>query len=322
MFFDNKTIILLGGATASGKSAVAIELATAIDAEIVNADSVQLYKDLPILTAAPTEKRDIPHHMYGVLEWDQSTSAANWLNMFDHTMETIGSTNAFIATGGTGLYLSSLLYGLSPMPEVSESIRQYVQQQGRALISSSGSAALYECIVKRDPYIKGRIHPNHTQRLLRAWEVFEQTGRSIVLWQKEPRRKNQYSKSQLFVLDVDKETLAKRIETRFAEILKNGAVEEVRSFSEKTKGKNSPLNKVIGLAEIKHYIDGKISLEDATSYAVMATRQYAKRQQTWFRTQYAANDVYAIPNASPGEQASVIVKHLYSVNSEMCVSVR
>ncbi|MDR1207777.1 MAG: tRNA (adenosine(37)-N6)-dimethylallyltransferase MiaA [Holosporales bacterium] len=322
MFFDNKTIILLGGATASGKSAVAVELATAIDAEIVNADSVQLYKDLPILTAAPTENHNIPHHLYGVLDWGQSTSAADWLNMFDQNLERTNSTNAFIATGGTGLYLSSLLYGLSPMPETSDSVRQYVQQQGRALISSSGTVALYECIVKKDPYIKGRIHPNHTQRLLRAWEVFEQTGRSIVLWQKEPRLKNNYPKSQLFVLDVDRETLGKRIEVRFAEMLKNGAIEEVKAFIEKTKGAPSTLNKAIGFTEIKHYIEGKIAIEDATSYAVMATRQYAKRQQTWFRTQYAANDVFVIPNASPGEQASMIVRHLYSVNSEMCVNAQ
>ncbi|MDR0631116.1 MAG: tRNA (adenosine(37)-N6)-dimethylallyltransferase MiaA [Holosporales bacterium] len=322
MFFDNKTIILLGGATASGKTSVAIELATAIEAEVVNADSIQLYKDLPILTAVPTKTHNIPHHLYCALNWNESTSAASWLDMFEQCVDNVDSTSAFIATGGTGLYLSSLLYGLSPMPEVSESVRQHVQQQGRALINSSGTAALYECITKKDPHIKGRIHPNHTQRLIRAWEVFEQTGRSIFLWQREPRVKNRYPKSQLFVLDVDRGTLARKIEARFRDMLNEGVVEEVKAFIEKTKGAPSTLNKALGFAEIKRYIDGDLSLEDAISCAVAATKQYAKRQQTWFRTQYAANDVFVIPNASPAEQASMIVKHLYSINSEMCVNAR
>jgi tRNA dimethylallyltransferase len=317
MFFDTKTVILLGGPTASGKSAVAVDLAAAIDDEIVNADSIQLYNGLPILTAAPTKRHNIPHHLYGVLNWDQGSSAASWLNMFDQCLNSVNSTSAFIATGGTGLYLSSLLYGLSIIPEVSETVRSHVQQQGRALINSSGSMALYDCIVKKDPYIKGRIHPQHTQRLLRAWEVFEQTGKSIVLWQKEPRQKNQYPKSQLFVLDVDRDTLVNKIEIRLAQMVKDGVIDEIRDFIKKTDGLPSQLNKAIGFTEFKCYLDGKISLDEAVAGAVIATKQYAKRQQTWFRTQYAASDVFLIPNAPHSTQASMIVKHLYAVNSDM-----
>ncbi|MDR1907859.1 MAG: tRNA (adenosine(37)-N6)-dimethylallyltransferase MiaA, partial [Holosporales bacterium] len=311
--------ILLGGPTASGKSAVAVELATAIEAEVVNADSVQLYNGLPILTAFPTNTYDIPHHLYGVLPWDKNSSVADWLNMFDECVDSTSTTNAFIATGGTGLYLSSLLYGLSPMPEISDTVRSYVQQQGRSIINSSGSVALYDCIVKKDPYIKGCIHPNHTQRLLRAWEVFEQTGRSIVSWQKEPRLKNRYPKSQLFVLDVDRETLHSRIDARCESMIESGVLDEVKDFIEKTGGAPSPLHKAIGFTEIKNYLEGKGTKEDVLSHLIMATHKYAKRQQTWFRTQYAASDVFVIPNDSPHVQASMIVRHLYAVNSEMYV---
>ncbi|MDR1597458.1 MAG: tRNA (adenosine(37)-N6)-dimethylallyltransferase MiaA [Holosporales bacterium] len=319
MFFDSKTIILLGGPTASGKSSVAVELATALDAEVVNADSVQLYEGLPILTAVPTESdmHGIPHHLYEVLPWNKNSSVADWINLFDSCIERVNSTNAFIATGGTGLYLSSLLYGLSPMPEISDAVRFYVQQQGRSIINSSGNFALYDCIAKKDPHIKGRIHPKHTQRLLRAWEVFEQTGRSIVLWQKEPRLKNMYPKSQLYVLDVDKETLGQRIDARCREMFKHGIVEEVAHFIEKTKNAISPLHKAIGFVEIKRHIEGQISLDDTISSIILAVRQYAKRQQTWFRTQYAASDVFVIPNDTPKAQASTIVRHLYAVNTEL-----
>lgn len=318
MFFDAKTVILLGGATASGKSAVAMELAVALDAEIVNADSIQLYKDLPILTASPSisDQEGINHHLYSILDWDQTSSVMDWLNSFGHCLESTYTTNVFITTGGTGLYLSSLLYGLSPIPEISEDIRTYVRQQGKSIMNSSGSEALYDCIVKKDPYIKGRIHPHHMHRLLRAWEVFEQTGRSIVLWQKEPRLKNEYPKSQLFVLDIDRETLVKRIKVRCCEMIKKGVIDEIKAFVEKTKGVYSPLHRAIGFFEFKYYLEGKYTLDQAISLIVSATSQYAKRQQTWFRTQYKAEDVFLLPHDTPQSQASMIIKHLYTVNSE------
>jgi tRNA dimethylallyltransferase len=319
VLFDTKTILLLGGPTASGKSAVAVEIAAALDAEVVNADSIQLYKGLPILTAIPSSKdqQGIPHHLYGILNHDQPLSVAYWLNLLDSCVDSIDTTCAFIATGGAGLYLSSLLYGLSPIPEVSESVRIDIRQKGFAIINSSGSDALYECVVKKDPHISGRIHPRHVQRLLRAWEVFEQTGRSIVLWQKEPRVKNKYLKSQLFVLDVDKTTLTKRIEIRCLEMIKNGVIDEVKDFVKTTGDIAFPLQKAVGFTEIKNYLNGKYSMEDMISFIKMATHRYAKRQQTWFRTQYAAHDVFFVPFDRPQAQAAAIVKHLYSTNSKL-----
>lgn len=318
MFFDSKTLVLLGGSTASGKSAVALELATALEGEVVNADSQQLYKDLPALTDAPSpsEQKGIPHHLYGVLEWNQMSSVMGWLGMCQECVESTFSTNAFIVTGGTGLYLSSLMYGLSPIPDISDEVRSSVRQQGNFIIVSSGNNALYDCVSKKDPLIRGKIHPHHTQRLLRAWEVFEQTGRSIIQWQQEPRLKNDLPKSQLFVLDVTREALAERVQKRCKTMVARGALDEVQEFLKRTNNEPSPLHRVIGFSELCSVINGEATLEEAINAMIDETLKYAKRQRTWFRTQYRAEDVFLLPYASPQEQASIIIQHFYKMNQE------
>lgn len=318
MFFDYKTIILIGGATASGKSKVAVELATAIEGEIINSDSTQLYKDMPTLTAAPKKQEmcGITHHLYGVLENDQPSSAMNWLNLAANCIEQNESSKAFITVGGTGLYFSSLMYGLSPIPEITEIVRYQIRQKSKSLINSSGSRALYDCLLKKDPMIEGRIHPHNSQRLMRAWEVLEQTGKSIIAWQQEPREKNDYPKSPLFIIEAEKEALNKKIFERCNEMVKDGVLDEVKYFRDKTEGKYSPLFNAIGYTEFLKHIDGECSLDEAIEKVVISTRQYAKKQQTWFRTQYPATDVFIIPQDKPHIQASNILKYLYSRNSE------
>lgn len=317
IFFDDKTVIPIGGATASGKSAVAIELAVALEGEIVNSDSVQLYKDLPVLTAQPSnkDKEIVKHHLYGVVDNFEQSSASKWLDMFSSCVDGNMSSNVFIAVGGTGLYLSSLMYGLSPIPEVPESIRYQIRQQSKSLVVSSGEMSLYACVVKKDPLIAGNIHPNHTQRLVRAWEVIEHTGISILQWQKEPRQKLNYPRSPLFVIDIEREELKNRIRLRCQKMIDSGAVEEVKELIERTEGQTMYLNKAIGFQEIKKYLEGVYSLDDAIDEIVQNTSLYAKRQQTWFRTQYQAGDVFVIPSDSPSNQASMILKKLYSINS-------
>lgn len=315
MFFDSKTLILIGGATASGKTRAAVELAIALEGAVLNADSMQLYRDLPILTAMPTleQRHSFPHYLFGILDHAQTSSAIDWLNLIEKSIENEVQTNACIVVGGTGLYLSSLMYGLSPIPDIDENLRYQIRQQGKALVLSSGQQALYECVVMRDPLIRGRIHPHHTQRLLRAWEVMEQTGRSIILWQQEPRQKNNYAKSILFVLDLDKDLLQQNIRMRCEEMIKAGVIDEVKMFLEKTKGVFCPLYKAIGLSEIRQYIDGHLTLDEMIEQIVQATKQYAKRQQTWFRTQYPASDVCLIPAGKDIQSASIILKKLYSL---------
>jgi tRNA dimethylallyltransferase len=317
MVCEEKSVVLIGGATACGKSAVALELAAALDAEIINADSMQLYKDLPLLSASPLkdEMCGIRHHLYGVLDYHESSSAGDWLNRVD---ECLGRTQSslLIMVGGTGLYLSSFLYGLSPIPEISDVIRYSVRQQAKAIMKSSGVLALYDCLVKKDPLIQGVIHPAHTQRLIRAWEVFEQTGISIQSWQKKPRVKNDYPKSQLFVLDADRTTLYQRIQERCLTMIKRGVLDELRAFMKKAADCYSPLHKAVGYSEFFQHLQGKITLEEAINQTVTASLQYAKRQQTWFRTQYQSSDVFQIHPDTPSQQASQIVKQLYKVNSE------
>ena len=319
IFFDTKTLILLGGPTASGKSAVAVELAKKLSGVVVNADSVQVYKDLPILTAVPPEedRKGVPHYLYQILDWDQPSSVNDWLQRVDSCVESEWDSNAFCVVGGTGLYLSSLMYGLSPIPEVEEEVKARIRKQGQALLIASGPQALYERVVRVDPMVAGRIHPHHSQRLIRAWEVMEQTGRSIVLWQREPRLKNYYPKSQLFVIDSPRETLAERIEQRCRRMINDGVLDEIKVFLEKSQGNWSPLHKSIGFFEFKQYLDGRYTLEEAITQVASATRQYAKRQQTWFRTQYEAQDVFLVPFTSPQEQADVIIQRLLAAGSEL-----
>lgn len=318
IFFDTKTLILLGGPTASGKSAVAVELAQRMSGEVLNADSTQVYKDLPTLTAVPSEaeRGGVPHHLYQILNWEETSSVADWLNRVDVCVSENWDSNTFITVGGTGLYLSSLMYGLSPIPEISEEVRSKVRKQGQALLISSGPFALYEQVVRRDPMVAGRIHPNHSQRLLRAWEVFEQTNRSIVLWQKEPRLKNSYPKSQLFVVEVPQDVLEENIARRCRKMVENGVLDEVKAFMEVTKGAWSPLHRSLGFFEFKQVVEGKQPLEEALEHIVVETRQYAKRQRTWFRTQYEGKDVCSVPYAPPAEQADFILNRLMSAGSE------
>lgn len=314
MFFDSKTLILLGGVTASGKTQAATELATALEGSVVNADSLQLYADLPILTAAPTDadRAKIPHYLYGVLDHTQPSSAVFWLDMLEQSIEE-SETSALIVVGGTGLYLSTLMYGLSPIPDISDALRYQIRQQSKTIIASSGEHALYDCVAMRDPLIRGRIHPHHTQRLIRAWEVIEQTGKSIIAWQKEPRRKNPYPKSTLFILDMDRDALEERIRTRCKKMIEAGVIDEVKDFLEKTKGIFCPPYKAIGFQEIRDHIQGKLTLEEMIDQIVLATRQYAKRQQTWFRTQYPASDVSLIVPGEGKSPATSILNRLYSV---------
>ena len=318
IFFSDKTVIPLGGPTASGKSAVALELATALEGEIVNADSIQLYKDLPILTARPSQSDTemVPHHLYGILEPSETSTVAAWLDQFSDCVSSIETTNAFIAVGGTGLYLSSLIYGLSSIPEISEGVRYQIRQQGKALVAASGESALYACVVRRDPLVAGRIHPNHTQRLLRAWEVVEQTGISIFQWQKEPRQKLEFSHSPLFVIDVERDMLRNRIQQRCHKMIDEGCIEEVKDLWDRTSDRFYPIHRAIGFQEIKRFLEGNLTLEQAIEEIVNSTCQYAKRQQTWFRTQYQAGDIILIPMDTPQNQASMILKKLCSFGED------
>ncbi len=276
------TIHIIAGPTAGGKSALALQMAREKNGVIINADSMQIYNALPILTAQPSDKdkQSIPHRLYGVLPPDQPCSAAQWRGLAIREINTVLNANQTpILVGGTGLYIGALLYGLSPIPDMPAEIRA----QAVALQSERGNPAFHAELQTIDPVMAARLHPNDTQRLIRAWEVMTATGKSLNEWQAAPREAP--PAAWLFHITLvlpDRETLYNRCNTRFDHMLQNGALDEVAAF---TGTGAYPVENALGYRALKAHTEGRMSLEDAITTAKAETRQYAKRQVTWFRHQ-------------------------------------
>ncbi len=288
----NKTIHIIGGPTASGKSAHAIALAEKLDGVIINADSMQIYDGLPTLTAQPSEqdKTICPHLLYGALHPNEACSAGNWREMVEPLIvKTLEKEKTPIIVGGSGLYIHALTDGLSPIPDIPNNIREKTNARQQEL----GNPAFFEELKQRDPIMASRLHEDHTARLIRAWEVIEFTGKSLAEWQEIPR----LSPPDDWQLDVTlvmpkRETLYERCNQRFITML-NGALEEVKAFNKaKENGditENSLLNNALGAKPLTAYLNGKIDKESAIDQGQRDTRHYAKRQVTWFRHQIKPN---------------------------------
>lgn len=277
-------VLVIGGPTASGKSGLALAVAKARNGAIINADSIQLYDGLHTLTAQPPQedKDEAPHLLYGCLAPDDACSAARWRGM---ALETIGQTLEKgmlpIIAGGTGFYIRTLVQGISPMPDVPAAIREKAIARQKEL----GNPAFHAELEKRDPETAAKLHPFNTQRLVRATEVLEATGKGIAAWQKlPPEPPPAHLEFVVATLLPPRELLYARCDERFGLMLKAGATEEVEKFR-KTAKPEWALSKAIGYPELCSHLDGKISLTDAITLARQSTRQYAKRQVTWFRHQ-------------------------------------
>lgn len=285
----NNVIKIIGGPTASGKSALAMTVAREHDSVIINADSMQIYGDLPILTAQPsTEDRQIiPHHLYGTLHPNDACSAGNWREyVIPIIHETLHQGRMPIIVGGSGLYIKALIEGLSPIPDIPGDIRESAVQKQQAL----GNPAFHAALQKRDPIMAERFHPEHTARLIRAWEVLEATGKSLSEWQKLPLEKPPEDwRFDVTLVMPERDVLYERCNIRFVQMLENGALEETESFSKKTLSgaynNNIPLRNALGYEQLRDYTTGKLSKDDAITLAQGETRRYAKRQVTWFRHQ-------------------------------------
>lgn len=283
------TIHIIGGPTASGKSALGLEIATTHNGIIINADSMQIYDGLGILTAQPSEqdKQTVPHALYGCLHPNQDSSAGNWREMVEPIIEqALENGQTPIIVGGSGLYIKSLMEGFSPIPDIPEDVRQAAIDAQEEL----GNPKFYEELEKKDPVMAGRLHPYHTARLIRAWEVLEATGKSLAEWQELPR----IQPHEDWVFDVklvmpEREILNKRCNDRFVQMLEMGALEELKEFNAlKDKGEikdNTLLNRALGARPLSAYMNGALTREEAVEKAQIETRQYAKRQLTWFRHQ-------------------------------------
>jgi len=284
---------IIAGPTASGKSAHALELAEKHNGVIINADSMQIYDGMPILTAQPPAEdlEKAPHEFYGALHPNQACSAGNWREMVEpriHTFLNEGKTP--IITGGSGLYINALLYGLSPMPDIPDDVRQAANAKQEQL----GNPAFHAELAKRDPIMAERLGPHNTARLIRAWEVIEFSGKSLADWQALPKLgppDNWHFTVHLVMPERD--VLYDRCNRRFIQMLKQGALDQIKDFHQRINNgdvnPNALLCNALGYKPLTAYINGDISKENAIEKGQAETRQYAKRQTTWFRHQIMHN---------------------------------
>ena len=277
-------IILISGPTASGKSKIAIKLAKKINGEIINADSMQVYKELKILTARPNKEHTskIKHHLYGFQSVKNEFSTGQWLKLVRKKINEIRTKKKTpILVGGTGLYFKALTYGLVKIPKIPKRIRNKVRETQMQI----GQKKFYSKLLKIDKFVKNNIDPTDVQRSIRAYEVIYFTKRSIFEWYKKTKSRYKNDEFIKIYIDYPKNELLKRISIRVDQMIKDGAVKEVKNFEKLNLKNGSNLYKVIGIREIKEFIDKKTSLEEMKLNISIKTRQYAKRQRTWSRGQ-------------------------------------
>ena len=277
-------IILISGPTASGKSELAIKFAKKINGEIINADSMQVYKELKILTARPIKENNnkIKHHLYGFQSVKNEFSTGQWLKLVKKKIKEIRNKNKIpILVGGTGLYFKALTDGLVKIPKIPNTIRNKIRSKQKQM----GQKKFYLKLLKLDKFVKNKIVSTDIQRSLRAYEVIYFTKKSIFEWYK--KTKSQYKKDEFLSIYIDypKEQLVNKITKRVDQMIKDGAVEEVKNFEKLNLNNDNNLNKVIGIREIKDFIEKKTSFKEMKLNIVIKTRQYAKRQRTWSRGQ-------------------------------------
>ncbi|MER8482300.1 tRNA (adenosine(37)-N6)-dimethylallyltransferase MiaA [Mesorhizobium sp. M1322] len=280
-----KNAVLIAGPTASGKSALALELAERNGGVIVNTDSMQVYSVLDVLTARPTaaELAHVPHFLYGHVHPSTAYSTGAWLRDVTKLID----DGAFlerpvIFAGGTGLYFRALAEGISEMPDIPQSIRD----RWRYELQEQGAAKLHRILLREDSAAGMMLKPTDGQRIVRALEVLDASGRSILEWQAARGRPLiDRASTRFFVIEPDRAELVERIEARFDRMLEKGALDEVRRLTELGLDPDSPAMKAIGVRELQAAMGGKLSFPEAIERAKIATRQYAKRQATWFRHQ-------------------------------------
>jgi len=276
-------IILISGPTASGKSDFAVKIAKKINGEIINADSMQVYKQLKILTARPNkeEQKKIKHHIYGVVDLNKNFSTGQWLNIVIKKIREIKKRKKIpILVGGTGLYFQSLINGLAKIPEIPIKFKNKI----RLIQKKEGQKNFYKKLIKIDPKSIDKFDPNDIQRTIRAFEIKSFTKISMYEWLN--KTKSEFKDVEFIKLYIDfvREDLIKRISLRSTKMIEEGAIKEVKKFNKLKIKKDLSVNRVIGIDELTQHIDKKINLDQALELISIKTRQYAKRQATWARS--------------------------------------
>ena len=285
---DKPLVMMIGGPTASGKSALAAAVAAEWNGTVINADSMQVYRELCLLTARPrgAELKAVPHRLYGSLSGAEACSAGRWRELAVAQVEAaLGDGRLPILAGGTGLYLKAFAEGLNEIPAVPAELRA----AARAELAEMGNAAFHARLAERDPAMAARLGPGDSQRLLRAWEVLAATGRSLADWQAEPTTPAPYRFARLCLLPP-RQALYAACDARLEAMVGQGVLDEVEALLALGLDPALPVMKAVGVPEFAAYLAGHCSLEDALARAQQATRRYAKRQMTWLRHQFIGND--------------------------------
>ena len=276
-------IILIAGPTASGKSNFAIKLAKKINGEIINADSMQVYKKLKILTVRPSTKdqKKIKHHLYGIVSVNKNFSVGQWLRLVIKKIKEIRKRKKVpILVGGTGLYFQSLINGLVKIPNISKKLRNKI----RIMQKKYGQKKFYKKLLKIDQKIKNKFNPGDVQRSIRAFEIKTYTKVSMYDWFNKTKPIYKEDIFLKFYINFERQELIKRIEKRIKKMIKKEAIQEVARFNKLRIKKDHSSNKIIGIEELSKYLKNQIKLEEAKELIAIKTRQYAKRQATWARS--------------------------------------
>ncbi len=270
-------LLILAGPTASGKSALALALAARLGGTIINADAMQCYRELRLITArpSPADEALVPHRLYGVRAAEAPANAAWWRQA---ALAELEGSRIPILCGGTGMYFSALINGIAEIPEIDAAARA----QARAFVAAHGAPAAH---ARLDPETAAKLQPGDSQRVARALEVLLSTGKGLAYWQQQPTEKLSGWKCRMILLDPPRDVLREAIAARFEAMLRDGAVAEVQKFLGLGLAPDLPLMRAHGVPELQKFLAGHIDLPEAAARAVLVTHQYTKRQMTWFRHQ-------------------------------------
>lgn len=295
-------VICLLGATGAGKTAASLALAEALPGSVVNLDSRQVYREFPIITAQPSpeEQAAAPHYLYGFLPCTERISAGVFADRaHEASAEVFTAGRIPLLVGGAGLYLRAFLEGLAPIPPVDEAMREELE----TALDRKGLPALRQRLEAVDPEYAAAIHPNDTQRTVRALEVYESTGKTLSWWHAQPTPTPPVRALKLF-LEVEQEALHRRLDERITAMIEAGAVDEARHALATCPDPDAPGWSGIGCAELHGYLTGKYDMQDARALWLRNTKAYAKRQMTWFRKETGLVPV-------PAADTKTIVEHAF-----------
>lgn len=282
-------MLIIAGPTASGKSAMAMDVAERFSGTVINADSQQVYRELRILSARPSAEDEarVPHRLFGMLNGDETCSAGTWLEMAVAEIRAAwDGARLPIVVGGTGMYIQALTAGLSPVPEIPAVVREHA----RARHAELGADAFHAEVAKLDPATAERLPAGDTQRLLRAWEVTIHTGRPFSVWRAAPRQAPlPGARFATIAIRPPRDALYGAIDARFSRMVEHGALDEVRALTAQNLSAELPVMKALGVPELAAYLRGDRTLDEAVAQAQKLSRNYAKRQLTWLRHQLNAD---------------------------------